>query len=63
MTIVIPHYCLFCGREIDEKSDKDRRRSYCSKQCQQTAARRRESSRLNIPGRYSKLDPLYSGLE
>ncbi len=51
--------CLFCGTEIAADS---LRKNYCSKRCQQTAARRRTSMRLGIPPNHhnaSKLNPLY----
>ena len=54
-------FCDFCGEKLSENESAvfGLRRKYCSKQCQQTASRRRTSARLGIPSRVSKLNPLY----
>ncbi|MFI5420580.1 MAG: hypothetical protein ACHQ1H_06395 [Nitrososphaerales archaeon] len=54
-------YCDFCGEKLlgGDAAIFGLRRKYCSKQCQQTASRRRTSARLGIPSRVSKLNPLY----
>ena len=55
-------FCDFCGAKLVDTPETGMfglRRKYCSKQCQQTASRRRTSARLGIPSRVSKLNPLY----
>src|ERR1019366_6072368 len=47
--------CKFCGGEF--KGSRNKR--YCNSNHRENAERRRVSSRLGIPARSSKLDPLY----
>jgi hypothetical protein len=51
--------CKFCGAEF--KGSKNKR--YCNSNHRENAERRRVSSRLGIPARISKLDPLYFDME
>jgi hypothetical protein len=50
-----PQRCEFCGKEIENSKIT----KYCSKQHQQTAARRRVARRLEIPPKINKLNQLY----
>jgi len=51
--------CKFCGGEF--RGTKNRK--YCNANHREIAERRRVSSRLGIPARISKLDPLYFDME